>query len=259
MKIITWNVRAKNHKIPKLLAYIKEHDPDVICLQEIPYHALIQLRRMKKYSLSYTYDMKAKKKQDNRYTCVLTALPITSVQSISYSTPSNQSLWDRIVYRKVFRFHECHTALIVEMTADTAPVRIISTRLSAVIGSLERIRLADRLLRLTNKQAINIVCGDLNIMDSKIMNIATGWARGFKLLDYGANERALFERLCTQYNLTNIFRGVPTWVSNLFRVQFDHILIPEHVSVKQKYVSKKLFGSDHRMLYANISLPSRYP
>ena len=35
LKIITWNVNSINVRLPHLIELIKEHDPDIICLQEL--------------------------------------------------------------------------------------------------------------------------------------------------------------------------------------------------------------------------------
>ena len=34
MKVVTWNVNSIRQRLPRLLAVLARHDPDVVCLQE---------------------------------------------------------------------------------------------------------------------------------------------------------------------------------------------------------------------------------
>ena len=34
MKIVTWNVNSLNVRLPRVLEFLEQHDPDVVCLQE---------------------------------------------------------------------------------------------------------------------------------------------------------------------------------------------------------------------------------
>jgi len=254
MKIVTWNVRAGNKKLSKLITFVVQHHPDVICLQEFPRHALHLLSNLTNYSLSYTCDIQTRHEQNDRLTCILTILPTSSVRTVSYGIPKRSSLIERIVYRTINRFKECHTALVVELVSQQKLVRIISSRLSMAVGTKERIRQAESLFHMWNNDAVNIMCGDFNIVDSKIVNVVSGWARGFKLADYLSNERKMFERVCERYNVVNIFLGKSTWATKIPRLQFDHILVPRGIPVKQVVISNKRFGSDHRMLMADLTI-----
>ena len=35
MKIATWNVNSVNVRLPNILKYLKEYQPDILCLQEL--------------------------------------------------------------------------------------------------------------------------------------------------------------------------------------------------------------------------------
>lgn len=253
MKIITWNVRAGNKKLHKLIHYTLEHRPDVICLQEVPQNALPLLLRIPSYTISSTCDLASRKKGRDRLTCILTRSSPSKVQTIRYGSPRKRaSFWDRFVYQSLNHIKECHTALVVELQSSDKIIHIISTRLTGVIGTRDHIRQIDSIFRSLDSNVINIFCGDFNIVDNIIVNVATGWARGYKLIDYVTNERKLFERLCQRYNFINIFKGISTWV--IPKIQFDHILVPKGITVHHYTVSKKRFGSDHRMLFADVGI-----
>lgn len=252
MKIITWNVRAGNKKLPKLLTHVMRHQPDVVCLQEVPRHALALLRHIRSYTLTHVHDMKSDATRRDRFTCVLTKLPPQNVQRVYYGTHEKASLWSNIVYHVINQFRECHIALVVELPFNGTIVRIITARLSMAIGTHARIRQFETLVTNLDRHAVNIICGDLNIIDSRILNIASGWARGFTRADYFTNERRAFEQLCTQYGFDNIFHGISTWLFMLPRLQFDHILVPKGTPVHHKTVSPIRCGSDHRMVSADI-------
>ena len=34
MRLVTWNVNSLKQRLPRLLAMLQRHDPDVVCLQE---------------------------------------------------------------------------------------------------------------------------------------------------------------------------------------------------------------------------------
>ena len=116
----------------------------------------------------------------------------------------------------------------------------------------------DRLQALTtliqNKIKIpTIYCGDFNIVDSTIFNRLTGWIRGFNHFDYVLDERASFEKLFKKEHLINIFRGKSTSFVNRPLLQLDHILVPNTFPIQSHVLMRKRFGSDHRVLIADIA------
>lgn len=256
MKIITWNVRSKNARLPRLLAAALTEKPDILCLQEVPRKKLPLVEAIAGYRVVSTVDIKGKTRDKDIMTCIVSAIPIAKTETVTFTPPVKPSLWEKLVYRAVNAFSETYSALVVDLSVDTQPIRIISTRLSMAIRTTDRLFHASRLLSLATSRTPTVICGDFNIVDSRLVNLLSGWARGFRLPDYLVSERKRFETMVKRYHMVNIFRGSPTWATRYPALQFDHIIVPNTMTVKTHFVAKKRYGSDHRMLCADIALPS---
>ena len=160
----------------------------------------------------------------------------------------------RILYSFIRGVTEIHHAPIISIRYQHHIVQIASTRLSCAVSPADRLASVISLANELDSTVPAIVCGDFNIVDPKLLNILSGWTRGFTLKGYFLNERKEFERLIASLGFTNIFKNQSTFLTKFPRFQFDHILIPEEAFVTYQHIGKKLFGSDHRMLLVDINL-----
>lgn len=252
MRIITWNVRAANKRIMKLISHALSYKPDILCLQEVPELRLAEINKLG-YHLVYAQDFKGKRKQTkNTYTCILTKHRPVSQKIANLHRATHRSLMTRVMYSFIRGITENHSASIISIRYENRILQIASTRLSCAISMGDRLASLVSLANELDATVPAIVCGDFNIMDSKLLNVLSGWTRGFTLKGYFLNERKEFERIIAQLGLTNIFKNRSTFFTKFPRLQFDHILIPEEARVVYQEIGKRTFGSDHRMLLVDI-------
>jgi len=255
MRIITWNVRWKNKRIPKLLAYALDQKPDIVCLQEVPYKSLHFLRSIKGYHLSFTYDFQNRfYTEKNAYICTLSKLKPFSTKKIQYFYKYGKSLMNKLLYQIILHNLEQHDAIALTLKRPEATYTIVNARLSCAVGTENRLEQFEYILSHIPKGTIPIICGDFNIVDGRIFNWMTGWFRGFRLVDYRINERKAFNLVVMKNYLINVFSRKNTTIYSPMRFQFDHILIPKYLQMTHKEISKKSYGSDHKMLLIDIKI-----
>jgi len=254
MRIISWNVFVSNKKIKKGIHYILSLSPDVICLQEVPQRMMSYLRTRSGYSLSTCFDSKHHRTSKRHvYVCTLTRQKPISVTKHTYDNGFSNSFLTK-AYTSLLHIEEKHMVLVVTLTVRRKKIQIANTRLSCAIGTHDRLQEFTTLIQKTKRSTIpTIYCGDLNVADSKIFNRLTGWIRGFDHFDYLLDEREAFEKLYEKEGLTNIFRGTSTSITNRPLLQFDHILVPNFCTVEGNGLTRKRYGSDHKMLIADIN------
>lgn len=239
----------------KLVSYALSFAPDVLCLQEVPQARLHDIQKLG-YRVIASRDFVGKKKESkNSYTVILTKHRLISQKIATVHNKTNKSLMTRILYSFIRGITEKHNAPIISIRYKNHIVQIASTRLSCAISMKDRLASIISLANELDPTVPAIVCGDFNIVDPRLLNILSGWTRGFTLKGYLLNERKEFERIIASFGFTNIFKNQSTFLTKFPRFQFDHILIPQETQVVFQHIEKKRFGSDHRMLLVDINLP----
>lgn len=258
MRIISWNVFFGNRKIKKGIRYILSFRPDVICLQEVPYTIMLWLHTIPGYIVSRCFDSKHRHKSTKHiYVCTLTKKKPIRVKQHVYDNGFSNSLLTKL-YTSFLHVKEQHNVLVITLVANRKRIQIANTRLSCAIGTHDRLQEFTTLIQKTKKSTIpTIYCGDFNVVDSKLFNRLTGWLRGFHIFDYRTNERIAFEILFAKERLLNIFSGKSTIFVNRPLLQLDHILIPSLFTTKSHTLSRKRYGSDHRVLMADITVSKK--
>jgi endonuclease/exonuclease/phosphatase family metal-dependent hydrolase len=255
MRIISWNINKGNIFAHKAIIAALKEKPDILCLQEVSLNALDFIKKIPGYSVTASYDFLSKNPKKHGYTVTLSKFPVLDVLEIPYDNQGNTSLLDRIVYKLINKSVEQHNAIIVTMQTNTTPLRVVNTRLSCAVNSRNRILEFKTLISRVPQDISVIYCGDFNVVDSPLFNRLTGWLRGFKKIDYRIDEREEFEKLFERIHCVNIFKGLSTHVIKYPLLQFDHILIPNTMKLIHKVVSKNHYGSDHKMLLADVLVP----
>ncbi len=241
-----------NKKLRRLLDFIYKQDPDVVCLQELPESFAEQIRDEGEYHVEYTYDFVTESPHAGATICTLSKKSPVRSTEISYFEKGYSTLMDTLIYKKLRKTTELHKAVLTEFQESN--IVVINARLSCAIGTCDRLEQFENILKTLDKTKINILCGDFNIMDSRLFNILTGWGRGFRKPDYLTNERKTFDKLCEEYGFVNVFKGQSTHMLRYPMKQLDHILVPKGVSVSESFISRFRNGSDHKMLVVSLDI-----
>lgn len=254
MKIISWNVRKENPNSVRAMRKILINDPDVICLQEFPEIKLDALAKItKEYRMFKIYDAVnfKKRKRNSMYivTLIKKNIELLEEHSVNYFSEEVDSILSRFLYIKVGKNDEKHDSLLLKIRYQDKEYYIMNLRLSCAVGAKDRVSQLEETIRSVPKTAPRIICGDLNIVDSKLYNRLTGWIRGFTKIDYKISERDTAENIFRKHNLVNVFKGKKTSKIPSFFLQFDHILTSKELKIKRHYMGRKTYGSDHRVLY----------
>jgi endonuclease/exonuclease/phosphatase family metal-dependent hydrolase len=254
MRIISWNTFVGNKRIQIGMRHILSLKPDVICLQEIPHRIMPWLSTIKGYTLSSCFDYEHHHLSTRHwYICTLTKQKPIRVTQHTYDNGFSNSLLTKI-YTSLLHLEEKHLVLVVTMTIRGKTIQIANTRLSCAIGTHDRLQEFTTLIKKTKCPTVEtIYCGDFNVVDSKLFNRLTGWIRGFKHFDYLLDERGSFEKLYIKEHLINIFRGKSTSLVNRPLLQLDHILVPDTYRVQSYELTKKRYGSDHKILIVDVA------
>lgn len=250
MLLIDWNVKDRNKKIGKLISHVVSFKPDVVCFQEFPDSDLGRLKGFNDYSVHLTNDFRYLSGK-TAYICTLVRDRFAKSTELEYSQATVDSIMNKLLYEKIIKVKEFHRANYVDLDNNRKKYRIFNLHLSAAASPHTKIQYFHSVTRSFSKEGVNIICGDLNIVNNLVIRFSTGWFRGYKLSEMFMDESKEFEKILTKFNLENIFKDEYTMIFP-FNIQPDHILIPKSVEVKNKYVSKKSFDSDHKMLLVEI-------
>lgn len=256
MRIVSWNVFFTNkRRIKKGIQYILSLRPDVVCLQEVSHKSMLWLYSLSGYTVSKCFESKHHfASQKHIYTCTLTKKKPTQIKRYIYDIGSYNSILTKL-YAFIAHLKEQHNVLVVRLSIQKKLIQIANTRLSCAIGSYGRLQECQTLIQKTKHRTVpTIYCGDYNVVDNKLFNRLTGWIRGFDYFDYLLDERTAFEQLYQKEQLINVFQGKSTWAFNKPLLQFDHILIPDTFKIRSHTLLKNRYGSDHRVLIADIAI-----
>ena len=259
MRIISWNVFVKNRKIKKGIYYILSLHPDIICLQEVPHAIMPWLATLRGYTVSSCFDWKHRRKSTKHaYVCTLTKQKPIRVRIHQFGPGKIRSIMNTVLYGLILHNIEQHNALVVILKTPVGKLQIANTRLSCASNIISRLEMFHIMIQTIRRKDIpTMYCGDFNVVDSKIFKLFTGWLRGFHIFDYRINERIAFEILFAKERLVNIFRGKSTIFVNRPLLQFDHILVPALFTTQSHTVLRKRYGSDHRVLIADINVSKK--
>ncbi|KKR02121.1 MAG: hypothetical protein UU25_C0024G0005 [Microgenomates group bacterium GW2011_GWB1_40_9] len=237
------------------MRYILSLHPDVVCLQEVSRLNKQWLSTIPGYTINSCIESKHNHPlEKHMYILIMTKQKPIFVKKFKYDYAHHNSILTRL-YAAFVHFEEMHHVIAVRLKVKGKQIQITNTRLSCAIGTSDRVQEFKTLVRKVKHKTIpTIYCGDYNVVDSKLFNRLTGWLRGFTRFDYLLDERASFEKLFKKEHLVNIFRGKSTSFVNRPLLQLDHILVPKTFLVQSHLLTKKRYGSDHRILVATIQI-----
>lgn len=239
----------------KSIEVLLSENPDILCLQEVP-HRILPFLEKTNYSLAYTYDLKGDSVDKDIYICTLSKGKLLNKRDIelkSKNTEVSKSLWDILVYRRVYRAAKEYIALGTDIEFKGKVISILNTRLSTVTDIKVRLSQLEKLLTRDNSNNLFVV-GDMNLGNSKFLNALTWFLRGFSLESIFMNERLETDSLIKTKGFVNSFSGINTMNVPFYKAQLDHILTLEGIKVVNYEVDDRKLGSDHKVLKMNIDL-----
>jgi len=215
LKLFHANVLTSNNEYKKLIAQVREENPDIMILQEVDQQWLDSFAAIK---ITYQHSIEIPR-NDNFGMALFSKIPIQEYQ--------------------IHDWTELEIPTIeAEFNLAGQPLRIITTHppppvnkyyYDAGTTQFEAIAAA-----MKAKESASIVIGDIN---------TTVWSEQYKLLESGTG----------LVNVSNGFGLMPTWPTNLIplMVPIDHCLVSNHFNVINVKTGNK-FGSDHLPLIVEL-------
>lgn len=257
MKIITWNTAFTNKKIIESLDYILQKKPNILCMQEITKEGLHYLKNFSKYNLYQTGDgknIKDKSKNLHLVTMVDKKYPILNCKVVNYYDKKVDTWWSRLM-AKTYGYIDTHNAIIYDTKINNKEVRIINAHLIWAKGSIVRFVQINNLLSHCDKNKINIVCGDFNIINKWYIGLLVALPFSYSIKEIFVNEYKEFKKIFTKNNFVNVFEGENTWPWVGVKFQLDYILFnPKQLKLIRKKAPKQKVGSDHKMLILDVNV-----
>lgn len=246
LKIFSWNIYCNNKSFPGVVRFLEAHEADVMCLQEVPTDVVKKLRKRNFYIAEAKARHRGRKKLKTR-NVILSRYPIKRKGGDAFPEEEKRALKSRIsglCGPLEFQF--------IDIKTQKRVVRIFNSHLECNTSPRVRLEQFRQVLQASHNSYVNVFCGDLNVYGRWYVNLFIGFMSNCKLKDLTSFERRMFDKLFKDHKLQNVFHGHVTYPR--FRLQLDHILIPDDIKLVEKHVYKKRYGSDHRPIMAKINL-----
>lgn len=248
MKIITWNIYKDNRKIHKAIAFLRNQQADIICLQEFPTQHLNLLSGLGLHMVTcqevHLYHEKDKP-TTRAYSVILSRFPIGQSFTISHKkryVASNGK-------REKYAYFQADT-LYADIETPGEPYRVFNIHFKCFAGPNHRLSQFSEMVKHLSPDRRNIICGDFNTFGRPWVNILLWRMFYFSIQDIPVNESKRLAKLLEANNLQNPLEGQVTFLK--FPVQLDYILVPTSMEVKAKQVFWRLHGSDHFPLMLKV-------
>jgi len=246
MKVVTWNVYKDNKKIEQAAQKVKDVNADIVCLQEVPMESLELFTDLYPYH-SFAKEMWTERKSGEEIKILNLILSKHELSDIAIEDISLGTIYSTARYTK-FSSEFISASFIYHGTE----YQICNAHLRCVAPPSIRIKQLDQILELLDDSKEQIICGDLNTFSWPLINLLVWRRYKYTLREIMTNGRKLFAKIFTQYGLQNPHIGAWTW--KYFPVQYDYILVDKDVQVTGAYRDRKLAGSDHFMLVADLHI-----
>ena len=247
LKIFSWNIYCHNKNFNGALRFIDQQEADVVCLQEVP---VLIAGKLKRRRGSYVTEVKARhrgRKKIKTRNVIMSRFPIKEHGSFPFEKKEQRSIKSR-----VSNLHGPSEFHYVDIKTGKRKVRIFNSHLECNTSPRMRADQFKQIVKKSHKSKTNIYCGDFNTYGRWYINLLVGHISNYKLKDYSQSDRELFDKLFEKHKLSNVFYGNVTYP--LFRLQLDHILVPDDTSVLSKKVFKSRYGSDHRPIMVEVEI-----
>lgn len=244
MKIVSWNVFNKNGNTKELLEFLHRTNADVYVLQELTKHHLALIERSLNYKLYTARDFIEGK--ELTYLGILTKLPSRDPMVIAHNPDVRIS---PSLVGRLHRWRECIESLSITIEDKQRQIRIINSHLTCGASPTIRIRQLEEIAEHFRDNQNVVLCGDLNTFARPWINLAVGWAFGFRLRDICRNDRNSLEAFASSHAMQPAFQNAVTFPR--YGLSLDHILT-KGVKVKTSNLEFNTHGSDHRPIIVSL-------
>ncbi len=255
MKIYSWNMLFSNKELDRALAFIRDGEWDIFCLQEVPEEFLSRLRTLPVgIAVASESDRMLHSKRDTIYSVLLSRYPIqaTTIIPLPFHDP-HLPLRVKIFTRFMFMAGVWteglgnRNGICIDIQTTSGIIRILNLHLILLTPAI-RLKEFEMAMLYRDYTIPTIICGDFNTIESWRM-APLNWLLGGKIFDtlFYTRERAHLEKLFAKHSLTNPLRGQSTHV--FADSQLDHILVSKHFSLQTASVLPNRLGSDHHPIF----------
>jgi len=238
LSVMTYNSRAfrvghsKNTRLAdlKIIDFVKENDPDIVCFQEFE---PIRHRQLNQYPYKYQTELPSNKSSQ----AIFSKYPIVGNGSLEFPNTANNALYADILYKadtiRVYNIHfQSYQISPSRLKQIRRAAKIYAKMTKAFIKQEEQVRIFDKHRR--DSPYRNIVCGDFNNTPfSNVYRIAKG------------EMQDTFDEKGSGFGKTFDLKGVP------FRIDF--ILADKSMQV-MTHQNFDLRLSDHYPVMTSIRL-----
>ena len=223
IRLLSWNVtnfHIRPDTLHQAAAYIRNLNPDVICLQERPHENLISWDSIRAAFPEYPYAIRNEQREDEVLNlAILSKYPLDKARETYYADTYNKTLSVEVHASKPFHLWNTHL-----QTTGHLPTHFIGNakRRNAQADSLK--------LEINRSQLPTIVCGDFN---------DTPCSYTYRRLEQGMQDA--YRQASRQW--TGSYQPLGSWL------RIDYILCSDHWAV-QSYELLENPWSDHKMQFA---------
>ncbi len=246
MKIVTWNVYKDNKTLELAAQKVKDVDADIVCLQEVPEDQVDLFTQHYPYYASALEAWTERKSGDETriFNLILSKHELTNIIVEDISLGTIYSTTKYTMFSSEF--------ISALFTHEGVDYQICNAHLRCVAPPSIRIKQLDQIIKLLDDSREQIICGDLNTFSWPLINLLVWKRYKYTFRELMTNGRKLFAEIFSHHDLQNPHIGAWTW--KYFPVQYDYILVDRDVTVTGAYKDRKLAGSDHFMLIADLHM-----
>ncbi|MEK9177377.1 MAG: endonuclease/exonuclease/phosphatase family protein [Patescibacteria group bacterium] len=256
MKVYSWNVLFANRQFDRALAHLARLDFDIFTFQEVPEHVLPRLGTLG-CEVAHAVELVRHlgRGQDERlYSVILSRHPIRASARLRFPAfpwPMRTRAFVELMRPFGWSTSSDRGAVYADIEIGNGFVRVFSIHLS-LSAPFKRVKEFSVVAESFPEGHPVVICGDLNVIEDPFLK-PLNWVLGSPLAEAlpWHDERGPFERRFESLGLLNPLLGRVTHPFS--RSQLDHILVSEPLSVTAAGVEEERFGSDHRLIWAEIT------
>ncbi|MCI0566254.1 endonuclease/exonuclease/phosphatase family protein [bacterium] len=237
MRVLTWNVWARNERYRDVYSFIKRDGFDFICLQEVTEPLLQMIEDDGSWSIfthEDTFGLTHKRKKKCRMAILA----------------RNEFFVEKAGDIEAQGFH------YIEARRGRERIKIINAHMENTLSPAARLKQLDSIMR-RHVDGRTILCGDFNAFGRKWLKpvlmlferIHSGSSRAD---EYGMHEKRSLLELVRRYGFQDVSCGKITYPG--FLMQLDFIIAPDSRVIKERSISRKTYGSDHSPIWVDIEL-----
>lgn len=247
----------RNKRLPEALAFVRESDADIFCLQEVPEEFLAELCALyPHHAEAVEMDRLLPERPIATYSVILSRFPIKKSEAIALPDWNDALPWRTKAFIRTLRplgwsRIRNRNTVWADIESPLGLTRVICIHLTLSNPGWRLAEFEAAMLE-RDKALPTVVAGDFNILEQPHI-VLLNWFAGGKLSDAFRykRERTVIEKRFALHELTNPLRGERT--QTLSRSQLDHILLSRELIVTRAEVLPERHGSDHHPIRVEVA------